>query len=99
VLLLTYYVNGTAFLAFSAVVTRRAQTTGLEDERSLVFSRGLAEGTETIFVHALLVALPAAMATIGWVFAGMVAVTAVQRVLLATRVLAGPSSSHRGTSR
>jgi phosphatidylglycerophosphate synthase len=99
VLLLTYYVNGTAFLAFSAVVTRRGQTTGLEDERTLVFSRGLAEGTETIVVHALLVALPAAMATIAWVFALMVIVTAGQRVLLAVRVLAGPSSSHRGTSR
>jgi phosphatidylglycerophosphate synthase len=46
VLLLTYYVNGTAFLAFSAVVARRAQTTGLEDERTLVFTRGLTEGTE-----------------------------------------------------
>lgn len=99
VLLLTYYVNGTAFLAFSAIVARRAQTTGLEDERSLVFSRGLTEGTETIVAHALLVVFPAAMATIAWAFAGMVLVTVGQRVLLATRVLAGASSTHRGTSR
>lgn len=99
VLLLTYYVNGTAFLAFSAIVARRAQTTGLEDERSLVFSRGLTEGTETIVAHALLVALPAAMATIAWTFAGMVTITAGQRVLLAIRVLAGPSATHRGRSR
>lgn len=98
VLLLTYYANGTAFLAFSAIVARRTEATGLEDERSLVFTRGLAEGTETIVVHGLLVAFPAAMAGIAWAFAAVVAVTVGQRVLMATRVLAGPPGAHRGTS-
>lgn len=98
VLLLTYYVNGTALLAFSSVVERRRHTTGLEDDRSFVFARGLAEGTETIVVHALLVAFPAAMTAIAWTFAGVVAVTIVQRVRLAVRVLTREEQpGHRGT--
>jgi phosphatidylglycerophosphate synthase len=87
VLLGTYCVNGTAFLAFSSVVERRRQRTGLEDERSSVFSRGLAEGTETVVAHALFVLFPAAMAGLAWAFAAVVAVTGLQRVAFAVRVL------------
>lgn len=85
VLLLTYYVNGTTLLAFAQLAERR----GLEppDERSVRFVGGLAEGTETIVVHSLLCVLPAHAATIAWVFAAMVAVTAASRVQLAVRAL------------
>lgn len=96
VLLLTYYVNGTALLAFSSAVERRRQRTGLEDERSFVFSRGVAEGTETIVVHSLLVVFPGAMAGIAWAFAVAVAVTAVQRIRLALRVLGRRHRDHPG---
>jgi phosphatidylserine synthase len=98
VLLLTYYVNGTAFLAFSSAVERRRHRTGLEDERSFVFPRGLAEGTETIAVHALLVAFPSAMAPIAWAFAVAVVVTIGQRVRTAVHELRSPAASHRGAS-
>lgn len=87
VLLLAYYVNGTAFLAFSSAVERRRLRTGLEDERSFVFTRGLAEGTETVVAHALFVAVPTVMPVLAWAFAAVVAVTIVQRVHLAVRVL------------
>lgn len=87
VLLLTYYVNGTAFLAFSSIVLRRGQHTGLEDGRSFVFARGLAEGTETVVAHALFVLLPGVMPVLAWVFAVVVAVTILQRVTLAVRLL------------
>lgn len=99
VLLLTYYVNGTAFLALSSVVERRRHRTGLEDERSFVFAPGLAEGAETVLVHALLVTFPAAMRWIAWGFALVVALTIAQRVRLAVRVLGAPTGpGHRGTS-
>ncbi len=87
VLLATYYVNGTAFLAFSSIVERGRQRTGLEDERSLVFTRGLAEGTETVAAHALFVLAPGAMAPLAWAFAAVVAVTVAQRVVFAVGVL------------
>ena len=52
-LLLAYYVNGTAFLALSSIAERRHQRV-VDDGRSLQFVGGLAEGTETVTVHALL---------------------------------------------
>lgn len=85
VLLATYYVNGSTLLAYSAAAS--AQGLAKPDNRTFFFSRGLAEGTETIVVHALMVAVPAAMAPIAWIFAGVVAVTIVQRIVLAARTL------------
>lgn len=84
-LLLAYYLSGTAFLALSSLVERRARTEG--DGRSLRFIGGLAEGTETIGVYVLFCLLPAHAATIAWVFAAAVAITAVQRVILGIRTL------------
>lgn len=88
VLLATYYVNGATLLALSSAAARRGLRIGPADERTHVFTGGVAEGAETILAHSLLVAFPTSMATIGWVFAGMVVVTIVQRVWLAWRVLA-----------
>ena len=89
VLLATYYVSGTAFLALSSLLERRRQTRG--DERSLRFVGGLAEGTETVLAYVALCLFSGQAALICWAFAAMVAVTAVQRVALAVRVLRHPS--------
>lgn len=97
VLLLAYYLNGTAFLAFSSAVAGR-RTTGLEDGRSHVFLRGLAEGTETIVAHSLFVLFPGAMEALAWIFAAVVAVTVGQRVVLAVRVLGEPDPGHGRSS-
>ena len=83
--LLTYYVNGTTFLAFSSLAERTGRT--MEDGRSLSFMRGLAEGTETILVHALWCLLPGHATSIAWVWAGVVAVSAGQRVVTGYRLL------------
>jgi phosphatidylglycerophosphate synthase len=85
VLLVTYYVNGGSLLALSAAATERG--IARPDERTFHFTRGLAEGTETIVVHALMVLVPAWMPTIPWVFAGAVTITIGQRVRLAWRSL------------
>ena len=85
VLLLTYYVNGGSLLAFSAAAERARVEA--PDGRTFHFTRGLAEGTETIVAHSLFVLFPEAMATLAWVFAAMVAVTIAQRLVLVRRVL------------
>jgi phosphatidylglycerophosphate synthase len=85
VLLLTYYVNGGSLLALSAAATERRIER--PDERTFHFTRGLAEGTETIVVHSLMVLLPAWMPALAWGFAAAVALTIVQRVRLALRIL------------
>ena len=77
--LLAYYVNGAAFLAFSSIAERTGHV--LDDGRSLSFLGGLAEGTETVVVHSLWCVLPAYAGPIAWVWAAVVSVSAVQRVV------------------
>ncbi len=86
-LLWTYYANGASVLALAAAEARSDATSGDADERGIVLTRGLAEGTETIAAHALLVAFPAWMGPIAWAFAAMVLVTILQRLALARRIL------------
>lgn len=83
--LAAYYINGTAFLAFSSAAERTGRT--IEDGRSLSFIRGLAEGTETIAVHAAWCVFPAAAGPIAWVWAGVVAISAAQRIWEGWRLL------------
>jgi len=84
-LLLAYYVNGTAFLAFSSIAERTERQR--EDGRSLSFLGGLAEGTETIAVHSLWLVIPAHAGVIAIVWAAVVAVSAVQRTVAGFRDL------------
>lgn len=83
--LLAYYVNGAAFLAFSSIAERTGRR--IDDGRSLSFIGRIAEGTETIVVHALWLILPfwAAPIAVGW--AAVVGVSAVQRIVVGYRAL------------
>lgn len=85
VLLLAYYVNGTAFLAYSSIAERAGRTR--DSGRSLSFLGGLAEGTETIAVHTLWLLLPGSADLIAAVWAGVVGVTVLQRVVTGYRAL------------
>lgn len=95
VLLFAYHVNASSLLAYAAAVASTRPERALSDHsdldaadnRSLHLSRGLAEGTETIVVHALMVAVPALMAPIAGGFALVVLLTVLQRVRLARRTL------------
>jgi phosphatidylglycerophosphate synthase len=77
-LLFAYYVSGTALLALSSLLEKRRVATS--DDRSLRLTGGLAEGFETIIVYSLMCLWPGSAAAIAWVFAGVVTVTAIQRV-------------------
>lgn len=83
--LLAYYINGAAFLAFSSIAERTGRR--LDDGRSLSFLGGLAEGFETIVVHSLWLILPSGAATIAGVWAAVVAISAAQRVVVGYRSL------------
>ena len=84
-LLAAYLINNVALLSFSSVIERRELPLG--DERSLRLLPGLAEGTETIVVYVLFCLLPSDSTVIAWAFAGVVAVTAAQRVEQAVTTL------------
>lgn len=83
--LLTYYVNGTAFLAFSSIAERTGRR--IDDGRSLSFLGRIAEGTETIVVHTLWLLLPFWAGWIALVWGLFVGVSAVQRVVVGYRLL------------
>ncbi len=83
--LLAYYVNGTAFLAFSSIAERTGRRR--QDGRSLSFLGGIAEATETIAVHTLWLLTPAYAGIIAWVWAAVVGVSATQRIVAGFRDL------------
>jgi len=85
VLFFAYYLNGTFFLALSGILERlKAERL---TERGLHFRRSLTEGFETIVAGVLFLLFPAHVSLVAWVFAAMVFVSAVQRLLDARRML------------
>ncbi|NYF99224.1 CDP-alcohol phosphatidyltransferase family protein [Janibacter cremeus] len=83
--LFAYYINGAAFLAFSSIAERTGRQR--DDGRSLSFLGGLAEGTETVAVHALWLLVPVHSGTIATVWAGVVGISAAQRIVAGFRDL------------
>lgn len=83
--LLAYYVNGATFLAFSSIAERTGAR--IDDGRSLSFLGGLAEGTETVLVHALWCLFPGSAGEIAWVWAALVGASAAQRTVTGYRRL------------
>ncbi|WP_300018825.1 CDP-alcohol phosphatidyltransferase family protein [Pseudonocardia sp.] len=83
--LLAYYVNGAAFLAFSSIAERTGRT--IDDGRSLSFLGGLAEGVETVVVHTLWLVLPLWAPQIALVWAVVVGVSAAHRIVAGYRAL------------
>lgn len=85
-LLCSFYVNGASFLGYAVMAEKRGLTTSARGEKSLYFTAGLLEGTETIVFFVLLCLWPAAFAPLAWVFGALCFVTALSRVMLARRV-------------
>jgi len=83
--LLAYYINGTAFLAFSSIAERSRRA--LDDGRSLSFLGGLAEGAETIVVHSLWLIFSTVAWQIALVWAAVVSVSAAHRMVVGYRSL------------
>ncbi len=85
--LFSYYLNGTAFLAFSSIAERTGRTTTDADNRSLFFLGRIAEGGETILVHSLWLILPFIAWQIALVWSVFVFASAIQRMIVGYRLL------------
>ncbi|MCZ2402526.1 CDP-alcohol phosphatidyltransferase family protein [Paenarthrobacter sp. Z7-10] len=83
--LFSYYINGTAFLAFSSIAEKTGRQ--LRDGRTLSFLGGLAEGAETVAVHSLWLIFPGAAWEIASVWALLVMVSGAQRIIVGYRSL------------
>jgi phosphatidylglycerophosphate synthase len=85
-LLATFYINGASFVGFALLAERRGMTTQAQGEKSLYYSAGLLEGTETIVFFVLLCLLPQHFASLAWAFGALCLVTTGARILLAARI-------------
>ena len=85
-LLAAFYVNAATFLGYAILAEKRGMETQARGEKSLYFTVGLMEGTETIGFFILMCLWPAGFVLLAWVFAGLCLVTAVARLRLAARV-------------
>lgn len=83
VLIASFVLTGTSFLAFSIIAERRGLQAEDYPTKGIYYLGGLAEGAETIAVFAAFCLFPAAFAPIAWCFAAICIVTG------ATRYLAG----------
>lgn len=87
-LLLTFYVNGASFLAYAVLAERRGMQTASRGEKSLYFTSGLLEGTETIAFFVILCLWPQNFPQVAGIFALLCLFTTAARVGLASRVFA-----------
>ena len=85
VLLASFYVNGASFLAYAVMAEKRGLSGAARGPKSLYFTTGLAEATETIAVFCLACLFPAACPMLAYVFAAACFVTAAARIALAVR--------------
>lgn len=86
VLLFTFYINGASFLAFAALAAKRGMETAARGVKSIYFTAGLAEGTETILAFAVMIVFPAWFPLVAYFFAGLTLMTAISRIVFASVV-------------
>jgi len=84
-LLFAFYANGASFLAYAIIAEKRKLTTTARGPKSLFFTTGLAEASETILFFAAFCVFPAWFATLAFIFAAITLYTALSRVVLAAR--------------
>lgn len=88
-LLTSFYVNGASFLAFAILAEKQGLKTNSRGEKSLFFTAGLLEGTETIAFFVAICLWPWAFVGLAYGFGALCFVTALARILLAKKTFDG----------
>lgn len=86
-LLASFYINGASFLGFAIMAEKRGIETRAQGEKSLYYSAGLLEGSETIVFFVALCLWPGAFATLAMIFGLLCLFTTAARLVLAWRLL------------
>ena len=86
VLILSFYVNGSSFLAYAVMAEKRALESRSRGEKSLFFTTGLAEATETLAVFTAMCLFPDWFPVLAYAFAFLCFYTALSRLVLGSRV-------------
>lgn len=67
-LLTSFYFNGTSFLGYAILAEKNDLKTSAQGQKSLYYSNGILEGTETILFFLLLCLLPQYFSLLAWIF-------------------------------
>ncbi|WP_046119926.1 CDP-alcohol phosphatidyltransferase family protein [Ensifer aridi] len=89
-LLFAFYVNGASFLAYAVMAEKRVMTTDVRGAKSLYFTTGLAEATETIAVFLASCVFPGWFPALASIFAIICLYTALSRIVLARLTFRNP---------
>lgn len=87
VLLLSFFANGSTFLAYAIMAERRGSVTTAQGVKSLYYMSGLAEGAETIVFLVLFCLFPAWFAELAYGYAALCFLSAGGRIALASQTL------------
>lgn len=93
VLLTAFYFNGATFLGYAILAERRGLQTQKRGIKSLFFSGGLLEGSETIAFFAAIAVWPQYFVWLSLIFAALTFLTAVMRIGAAWKVFGGEVAS------
>lgn len=85
-LLASFYFNGTSFLGYAILAEKHDHSTDAQGQKSLYYSNGILEGTETIAFFVLLCLMPATFSLLAWVFGTLCFATAIMRIYAAKRI-------------
>ena len=79
-LLMAFYFNGTSFLGFAILAEKHGHKTDAQGQKSLYYSNGILEGTETIAFFVLLCLFPTYFVPLSYVFGALCFATAILRI-------------------
>ncbi len=85
VLIFTFYATGASFLAFALMMEKRGASEQQRGSKSLVYTTGLAEATETIMVFVLFCLFPGWFSVIAYCYAALCIATVAARIWLAAQ--------------
>ena len=92
VLLTSFYFNGASFLGYAILAEKRGLETTAQGIKSLYYSNGLLEGTETILFFVLLCLFPAAFPVLATLFALLCFATGALRLYGAAQAFSDPKT-------
>lgn len=85
-LLASFYFNGTSFLGYAILAEKHGHQTDAQGQKTLYYSNGILEGTETIVFFVLLCLFETFFAPLAWVFGTLCFLTATLRIYAAKQI-------------
>jgi len=99
VLIASFILSGTSFLAFSIIAAKRRMTAQAFPRKGIFYLGGLTEGAETIAVFAMFCLFPGAFPILAYGFAAACAVTAAARYAAGWTAFGPPPPGRSGDGR